>query len=273
MRFRFRYYPFYLLLAVCLASSCTSYKKVPYLQSTDEGSPEAGQLSLYQGGIIRFQPDDVIGITVNTVEEQALAADFNLPFQPAAHTDNAGDDIIPQGYGRQTYQVDKNGEIDFPVLGKIKVRNLTKDELEAFLKRSLSSILKEAPIVTVRMLNFRISVTGEVGRPGQYSVSKDRIHVIEALALAGDMTIYGERDKVKLMREMPNGELKIVYLDISRDDVVSSPYFYLQQNDVIYVQPNKARARSADIGSQTSIIISLGSMLLTLANLIIVISK
>ena len=273
MRFSFRYYPLYLMLSVCLASSCTSYKKVPYLQPVDKDS-EIDYASIYRSGILRFQPDDVIAITVNAVEEQDIASDFNLALQPVAHTDNAGEEgIIQQGHGRQTYQVDKNGEIDFPVLGKIKVLDLTKDELEASLKRSLSSILKDPPIVTIRMLNFKVSVTGEVSRPGQYSVSKDRINVIEALALAGDMTLYGERDKVRIMREMPDGELKIVYLDISREDVVTSPYFYLKQNDVIYVQPNKARARSADIGSQTSILISVGSMLLTLANLVILITK
>jgi len=272
MRFSFRYYPLYLLLCVCLAFSCTSYKKVPYLQSVDKDS-EIDYASIYRSGILRFQPDDVIAITVNAVEEQDIASDFNLALQPAAHTDNTGEGVIQQGHGRQTYQVDKNGEIDFPVLGKIKVLDLTKDELEASLKRSLGSILKDPPIVTIRMLNFKVSVTGEVSRPGQYSVSKDRINVIEALALAGDMTLYGERDKVRIMREMPDGELKMVYLDISREDVMASPYFYLKQNDVIYVQPNKARARSADIGSQTSILISLGSMLLSLVSLVVLITK
>lgn len=264
---------FFILPFIFSIQSCSSYKKVPYLQTGEQSSREVNYTSLYKENIARFQPDDVIGITINTVEEKALASDFNLPFQPAATTDNIGDDIIAQGYGRQTYLIDKKGQNDFPVLGKITVQGYTQDELEEYLKKSIRNILKEEPIITIRLLNFKISVLGEVNRPGSYNVNKDHINVIQALALAGDMTIYGQRENVKILREMSSGEVQIAYVDVSQADVVSSPYFYLKQNDVVYIQPNKTRAKSSDIGSQTGTLISLGSMVLTLVNLIVLFAK
>lgn len=256
-----------------IISSCSSYKKVPYLQTGEEGVGEVDLTSFYREKVARFQPDDIIGITVNTVGEQSVAYDFNLPLQPTATPENSSEGNIDQGQGRQTYLVNKQGEIDFPVLGKIKVSGYTKEELEDYLKKSLRKFLKEDPIITIRLLNFKISVLGEVNRPGQFSVNKDRINVLEALALAGDMTIHGKRENVRIMRERPNGEIKIMQLDIASVDVVSSPNFYLQQNDIIYVEPNKAKAKSSDISSQTSILISIGSMLLTLVNLIVLITQ
>lgn len=263
-----------LILYLLFIFSCTSYKKIPYLQTERQNSGEVVKYtSLYTENIARFQPDDILGITVNTVEEKASASDFNLPLQPAAEVDVVGEGIVTQGYGRQTYLVNKNGEIDFPVLGTIKVQGYTKDELEKYLKKSLAKILKEEPIITIRLLNFKISVLGEVGHPGQFNVTKDNINILEALTMAGDMTIYGKRDNVQVMRKKSDGEISIAYLDVSRADVISSPYFYLKQDDVVYVQPNKTKAKSSAIGSQTSILISLGSMLLTLANLIVLFVK
>ena len=162
------------------------------------------------GSIVRYQVDDVLNITVNAVEEPIIAADFNLPLQPLANTENSGEDNVPQGTGRQSYRVNRQGEIDFPVLGLIKVEGLTEAELEALLKESLRRYLKTVPIISIRMQDFRISVLGEVGRPGQYNVTKNNINIFEALSLAGDMSIYGQRDKVKLMRVLSTGETNIL---------------------------------------------------------------
>lgn len=226
-----------------------------------------------EASIIRFQEDDILGITVNVTGEPAVANDFNLPLQPSATNENSTESSMGQGYGRQTYQVNSFGEIDFPVLGAIRVEGLTIEELEIYLKNKLKVYLKVEPIVTIRLMNYRISVLGEVARPGQYGIPKSRVNVLEALALAGDMSIYGRRDNVKLMRELPDGEFQIVRLDITDPEIAVSPYFYMQQNDILYIEPNKTRAKSSDIGSQTSILISVGSMLLTLANLVILIAK
>jgi Periplasmic protein involved in polysaccharide export len=225
------------------------------------------------GSIVRYQVDDVLNITVNAVEEPVIAADFNLPLQPLANTENSGEDNVPQGMGRQSYRVNRQGEIDFPVLGLIKVEGLTEAELEALLKESLKRYLKAVPIISIRMQDFRISVLGEVGRPGQYNVTKNNINIFEALSLAGDMSIYGQRDKVKLMRVLPVGETHIIELDLTNPEIVSSPYFFLQQNDVLYVKPNKTRAKSSGIGQETNILISVGSILISVASLIVMIGK
>jgi len=225
------------------------------------------------GSIVRYQVDDVLNITVNAVEEPIIAADFNLPLQPLANTENSGEDNVPQGTGRQSYRVNRQGEIDFPVLGLIKVEGLTEAELEALLKESLRRYLKTVPIISIRMQDFRISVLGEVGRPGQYNVTKNNINIFEALSLAGDMSIYGQRDKVKLMRVLSTGETNIIELDLTNPEIVSSPYFFLQQNDVLYVKPNKTRAKSSGIGQETNILISIGSILISVASLIVMIGK
>jgi polysaccharide export outer membrane protein len=260
-----------LIFSLCLLlvgiTSCTSYKKVPYLQTGEKGG-EIDLVTLYKENTVRFQPDDVLSIVVNVVGEQSVAYDYNLPLQPAATTDNSSESFVNQGVGRQTYMVNKAGEIDFPVLGAIKVSGYTQAELERYLKESLNYSLKN-PVVTVRLVNFKISIVGEVNRPGQYNVSRDHVNILEALALAGDMTVYGKRDDVRVIREMPDGELKMVVLDISKIEAASSPYFYLHQNDQIYVVPNSVKARSADIGSQTSIIFSVVGVLFSIANIVI----
>ncbi len=233
--------------------------------------------SLYQtdfgNAVLRFQKEDILGITVNASGEPSVVADFNLPFQPAATSDNSSESTVAQGYGRQTYLVNSLGQIDFPVLGAVRVEGLTQNELESYLKQALKKYLKTEPIVTIRLMNYRISVLGEVARPGQFSVNKNHVNILEALALAGDMSIYGRRDNVSLMRKLPDGEMKIVKLDLNNPEIASSPYFYLKQDDVLYIEPNKARAKSSDIGSQTGILISIGSMLLTVVNLIVLIAK
>ncbi len=251
--------------------SCNSYKKVPYLQP---GSSVSGLGMSYASTIARYQPDDILGITVNASGEPAVVADFNLPFQPLATSENSDEWNVAQGYGRQTYRVDQHGEIEFPVLGTIKVQGMTEEELKDLLKSSLKKHLKKIePIINIRLMNYRISVMGEVNRPGQYTVQSSRINVLEALSMAGDMSIYGKRDNVRLVRPLSDGSHQIEILDLTREDIVLSPYFYLHQNDVLYVEPNKAKAKSAGIGSETSILISLGSILLSVASLIVMISK
>jgi polysaccharide export outer membrane protein len=264
----------YLLLLVATITSCTSYKKVPYLQS--EGVPEREYelISYYKDNTVRFQPDDLLGITVNTPAEQNIATDYNLPFQPIATPENSNEAYINTGIGRVNYLVDKEGYIDYPVIGRIKVEGYTQAELEKYIKETLlTKHLKTDVIVTVRLLNFKVTVQGEVVRPGQFSISGDHINVIEALALAGNMTIYGKRDDVMIVREMPDGGVKFLHIDVSKDSAVSSPDFYLHQNDMVFVTPNRSRADNADIGPQYSLMISLGSFAMTLISFVIYLSS
>ncbi|MDR0681235.1 MAG: polysaccharide biosynthesis/export family protein [Dysgonamonadaceae bacterium] len=266
----------YLLYLFCLLligiSSCTSYKKVPYLQ-TKEKSKEIELSSFYRENTVRFQPDDVLSITINVVGEQSVAYDFNLPLQPSGTTDNSSESFVDQGVGRQTYMVNKDGKIDFPVLGMVRVSGYTQAELEQFIKDSLRKYLKVDPVVTVRLMNFRISVLGEVNRPGQYSINKDHINILEVLSLAGDMTIYGKRDDVWLIREMPDGEVKMLSVDVSNMQVVSSPHFYLQQNDMLYVVPNRMRAQAADISPQLGTVISVASFLISVGSFVLLLIR
>ncbi|MDR2056686.1 MAG: polysaccharide biosynthesis/export family protein [Dysgonamonadaceae bacterium] len=247
-----------------MVASCTSYKKVPYFQMKDQKKGEVEISSFYKESSARFQPDDILAITVNLPGSgQAVAFDFNLPLQPV--TTEISEEVVNTGIGRQTYMVDKEGKIDFPIIGQIRVIGYTANELQRHLKNLIyPRLLKEEPVVTVRLINFRIIVTGEVNRPGQISVPKDHINLLEALALAGDMTLYGRRDNIELHREMPDGSVKIVYLDISKSDIISSPYYYLHQNDVIYVVPNKVRAQLTDINPQLGTVMSIGSFLMSL---------
>jgi polysaccharide export outer membrane protein len=250
-------------------SACTSYKKIPYLQ-TKEKRAQVSVPALFKESVARFLPNDVLGITVNIIGEGSLAAEFNLPLQPVAAGDN--DTYVNMGVGKQNYLIDKEGQIDFPMIGKMKVSGYTQAELENEIKIRLRKYLKnpsDEPIVTVRLLSYRITVLGEVLHPGVISVSRDHINILEVLAQVGDMTVYAKRDDVQIHREMPDGTYHIETIDISNIDVVSSPYFYLQQNDMVYVVPNRTKARNSDIGGETSIWFSLASMIFGVVNMIV----
>ena len=169
--------------------------------------------------------------------------------------------------------VNNKGEIDFPVIGRLEVGGLTKNEAEDLIRERLKPYLKESPIVTVRMANYKISVLGEVARPGSFTIGNEKVNVLEALAMAGDMTIYGVRDNVKLIREDVNGKREIINLILNNDVVVTSPYYYLKQNDIIYVTPNKTKAKNSDIGNSTTLWVSSLSILVSIAGLLVNILK
>lgn len=173
----------------------------------------------------------------------------------------------------QQYLVNNQGEIDFPVLGRLKIEGLTKNQAEDLIREKLIPYLKETPVVTVRMVNYKISVLGEVNKPGTFTVTNEKVNVLEALAMAGDMTVYGVRENVKLVREDANGKRLIQTLNLNDADLVLSPYFYLQQNDILYVTPNKTKARNSDIGNSTTIWISATSILVSIASLLVTVFK
>ena len=197
----------------------------------------------------KIMPKDLLTITVNTTDPEA-AAPFNLTVQTATNAAN------PNSFSRQTtlqqYLVSNEGTIDFPVLGSLQVSGLTKSEAENLIRQKLGVYLKESPIVTVRMANYKISVLGEVAHPGMFTINNEKVNIFEALALAGDLTIWGKRDNVKLIRENAVGQREIIDLNLNKADIITSPYYYLQQNDILYVTPNKTKAKNSDIGQSTS---------------------
>lgn len=250
----------FLLFLIAIITGCQSYKKVPYLQNSDEVDLSlAGKL--YEAKII---PNDILNITVNSPNNPNATAIFNLDMQMDGQSFSA----IGQSRASSQYFVANDGFIDFPILGRINVLGMTKTELEKYITDRIYGIhLKERPIVTVTMSSFKISVLGEVASSGQYSVSTGKINIFEALALAGDMTIQGKRDNVKIIRELYNGEKEIVELNLNDANVINSPYYQLQQNDIVYVTPNKAKAKGSGIGAETSLWLSSMGILFSIASI------
>lgn len=254
---------FIISLAVLLLSGCTSYKNVAYLQDGNAMNELSEPLSMYDAKIM---PKDLLTITVNATDPET-AAPFNLTVQTPVNV--ARSSSLTQQPALQQYLVSNEGTIDFPVLGVLNIGGLTKTEAENLIRTKLGNYLKEIPIVTVRMANYKISVLGEVARPGMFTVSNEKISVFEALALAGDLTIWGMRDNVKIIREDADGQREIISLNLNKTDIVNSPYYYLQQNDILYVTPNKTKAKNSDIGQTTSLWFSATSILVSLVNIVV----
>lgn len=248
-----------LLSGLIAMASCTSYKKVPYMQNSAEVDAET-IAELYDA---RIQPKDMLTITVSSEKPEA-AIPFNLTIPTSMNSASAS------GSGRslssqpalQIYLVDNEGCIDFPVLGKLKIGGMTKGEVETMIKERIKSNFTTEPIVTVRMANYKVTVLGEVNAPGVHTIANEKVNVFEALAMSGDLTIFGVRDNVKLVRENSDGTKMIVPLNLNDANLIYSPYYYLQQNDILYVEPNKAKARNSDVSSMTSLWFSATSLLM-----------
>lgn len=259
---------FYVILAAVLAfSSCRTVKDIAYFQNKAVNQPE--KVDRHAGIVI--QPKDMLSIVVSSRNPE-LVAMFNLP----VISYQAGSEVVAAGGYNQRlmgYVVDNAGEIDFPVLGKLKVAGLTRWELSGMIKDRLvnDGLLNDA-VVTVEFMNFKISVIGEVNSPGTYVIEGDKVTVLQALSLARDLTIFGKRDNVSVIREQ-GGERVIYEIDLTDVDMFKSPGYYLQQNDVVYVQPSDIKARQSTTDDKTlrmtSIFVSGGSLLVSLASLIV----
>ena len=256
-----------LLVLSFLAASCstTTWKNINYLQ--DIKADTSMNMAINKGIII--QPQDQLSIIVSSSNRE-LAAMFNK----SVATYSAGSEMGTGGGQHVTgYVVDNEGNITFPQLGHIKVSGLNRWELQNLLEEMLHStgLLKDAT-VTVEFLNFKISVLGEVASPGSYSVTGDKITIFQAMALARDLTIHGQRNNVMVIREK-NGERSIYTLDPRSSDIFNSPAYYLQQNDVVYVTPSEVRAGQSTINENYfksgSFWMAIGSLGITVANLII----
>lgn len=255
----------YLMLMAMVAmllASCSSPKNVAYIQNSDSIDYSRSEV-LYDA---RIMPKDILTITVNTVNPEASA-----PFNLFVSSELSANRSIGGQRSLQTYLVDNKGCIEFPVIGTIKVGGLTKSACEKLIHDKIQRFMnaEENPIVTVRMSNYKISVLGEVNRPGMFTVSNEKINIFEALAQAGDLTIYGVRDRVKLIREDKKGHKDVYTLNLNDAEIINSPYYYLQQNDVIYVEPNKVKAKNSAIGQSTTIWISIAGALVSLASLVV----
>lgn len=247
-----------LLFIVIILSSCASRQDLVYFQ--DEPLPSA--VFENPNFEIHYKTDDLITIDISALDPEA-AKPFNLPV--VTYSDNI---MLAQGNLKmQTYLINANGEIEFPVLGTIKLGGLTRSQATAYLKERLTEYIKD-PIVNIRLVNFTISVLGEVNRPGTYNVQDERISVLEAIGLAGDLSIYGVRNNVLLIREV-DGQKRFAKLDLTSINMVNSPTYYLEQNDIIYVEPNKAKVRSSTFNPNTGVVISAVGTLATIVAILI----
>lgn len=249
-----------------LLASCQSAKQVPYLQNVDEIPADVLAKATYVPEQI-LMPGDLLDITVMATDRVSVQP-FNRRVVDLSKSSGSltSDEL-------NFYLVDNSGYIDMPVLGRIYVQGMTKSELENYIREEIyPKYIHEVPAVTVRFENFRISVTGDVAKPGSFVVPNERINVLEAIALAGDLNITGRRDNVLLVRVNADGSRTTARLDLTDKDLILSPYFYLQQNDVLYVEPNVSKARSSTVVPPTaSLAISIIGSALSVASLIMTI--
>lgn len=231
-------YTLVIVAVIAIMYSCGSSKGVTYLTNIDSISltPSRG---LYDAKIM---PKDLLSIGVFTINP-AASAPFNISGQQ-------GTGSLSSSSNKGSYLVSNEGFINFPIIGKVHVSGLTKTECEDLLKSKIQPYLArtENPVVTVMMASYHVTVTGEVGSPGVIPVATEKINIMEALAQAGDLTLYGKRDNIMLIREDATGEKHVVRLNLNDANIINSPYYYLQQNDIVYVEPNKAKAKGSNQG-------------------------
>lgn len=253
-------FTFVAVAMILVLAGCGSSKNIPYFQNIDTISLAASR-GLYDAHIM---PKDMLTINVHTTDA-AASAPFNLSAAGASSSQGT------TASATSGYLVDNNGNINFPIVGKIHVAGLTKGECEDLIKSKIQPYLSrtENPVITVRMSSYRVTVIGEVGSPGVIPVATEKMSIIEALAEAGDLTIYGKRDNVMLIREDAQGQKSMHRINLNDASIINSPYYYLQQNDVIYVEPNKAKAKDATISNSTSLWMSMVSILVSVASMVV----
>ncbi len=258
--------PIILLGMVLLSAGCSASRKIAYMQ--DVRSDVSREIATVP---VTAQPGDKISIVVNSKDPE-LAEMFNLPIMThrIGQPMNSG-----HNYNQQvsSYTVDSNGNIDFPILGELHVEGLKREEIAFCIKDELvvKSQVKDA-VVIVEFLNMGVSVMGEVNRPGRFSIERDHLTLLDALSMAGDLTIYGKRENVLVIRQENGGETFYRVNLCDARSLHTSPVYYLKQNDVVYVEPNKVRARHSTVNGNnvrsTSFWVSIASLLTTLGVLI-----
>ncbi len=246
-------------VAIMLVSCSTNTTSLTYFE--DIKRVESGVLS--SGSYdVKIIPDDELFISVTSFIPSATAA-YNLPLSNPATREDMQITTQPQ---QQCYIVDKNGDIMFPVLGRIHVAGMSTQELTKELEKRIGENVDD-PVVRVELMNFRVNVLGEVKKPGAVSVKRERYTLLDALADAGDLTEYGERDNVLLIRE-ENGQRTYHHLNLNDSKILTSPYFYLQQNDVVYVEPNKIRKDNSKYNQNNAYKISVISTIVSACSVI-----
>ena len=240
------------LLVLLLLFSCASKKNILYLQDIDsyEDNFSRGKNQ------IRFKKNDEITINVSSSDKKS-AAPFNLPLISTADNNQ-----INFQQTIQPYLVDENGNIQFPILGEINLLGLTRNELNNLLKERIAKYVK-SPIINIRVTNFSVSVLGEVRRPGVFRINNERVTLLDALSLAGDLSIYAQRKEIIIIREDQDYNKVHYKVDITSSDLFDSDYYYLQQNDIVIVSPNRAQVQSSAFNRNIPVFVSIASLLMS----------
>lgn len=253
-----------ILLAVLLLSSCSTYKKVGYFQDTDSLKWVQTQAPTQ----LRIQKGDKLYIQVKAQGSEIINSMFSM-LGGSGYSNVTSTQNSPYGF-----TVNDRGNIDFPVIGSLHVEGLTRAQVEELVKNTIirSGQAKDVT-VAVAYMNLTVSVLGEVTSPGRYSIEKDEVTILDAISLAKDLTIYGKRENVKVLRQ--EGSHQNIYtIDLTNaQQVMNSPVYYLKQNDVVYVEPNKAKAQNSEIGSMTTLWFSATSIGVSLVSLLVNILK
>ena len=259
---------FHILFIALFLISCKPKKNIVYM-SNDNFSQEVSQAK-YDG--LHLQEGDRLQILVSAFDEIAVRP-FNIATMNRTGNTASGTSGGNTGISPSEYTVNSDGTIIFPVLGAVYCKGMTKQQLKEDLESRLKRYLTD-PLVTITLTNFNISVLGEVKSPGQKTSPTEKLNIFQAIALAGDLTYDANRTNVKLIRTSEaTGKDETVSLDLSEASIVNSPYYYLQQNDILYVTPNKTKAKTSNISSSTTIWFSVVGSLVSLASLIIAITK
>ncbi len=260
-----RYFNLVILFVAILFAGCNAQQRVLYLQDVENGA----EIALPENYQIKIKPLDQITVVVNNKDPE-LALPFNSSSSYTALS-GKGYSATTTENSLQIFTVDNRGYITLPIIGEVKCEGLTRSELEQLIeKKIVESNYIADPQVNVRFANLYISILGEVARPGRYDIKRDKISILEALALAGDMTIFGNRENVAVIREI-DGKTTVTKLDLRSSDIFTSPCFFLEQNDVVVVSPNKYKAATAEINQNRSFWISLASTGISLATLLLTI--
>jgi len=258
--------PLIILTTLVLAlSSCSVPKNVTYFQNLQatgtQVSPQAA--STFEA---KIKPKDLLTITV-VASNQEATKNYNL-IVPQISTN-----ITNLTYSQpaiQPYLVEQDGTIDFPTLGTLQVAGLSRSELKKLiLDKIRPAFNEEIPIITINILNFSINVLGEVNRPGRLTVTNERFTILDAIAQAGDLTLYGKRDNIKVLREHANGSKEYLTVNLNDQNIIYSPAYYLEQNDIVYVEPNNVRKRTSNIGAAETLSISVISTLISITSLLV----
>ena len=252
------------LAAAVMLSSCVTRKNLTYFNCVDHGTSDSVNQTYEPIVDPWVQVGSVLTITVSALDMDAVAP-YNLPVESYL---TPGSTTISSTNSLQTYLVDEEGEIDFPLVGKIAVAGLRRTEVKKKIEDLLSSQLKQ-PLVNVNVINQYVTVLGEVKNPGRYAIVNGRLTIPELFASAGDLTPYGKRNNILLTREK-DGKLEFVRLNLNEDEIFKSPYFFLMPNDVLYVAPNSVRAiQSQNVSlwlSMVSTVASAATVIVTVIN-------